>query len=546
MHGSGSKFETYGSAKIRAVVHAPTYPVQLWSNQPFFGLIQAERLEGGSPIHVDLDASFVPGQADFERYVDATSDTGFGYQTTDHVHYGSGWHWGDLNNDGYLDAIASGKTARRFMNNAGQSFTVHSLGRVRRQGTLVDFDHDGDLDYWTTALASHDDEVWLENPGTGALMTIDDAGFYQPRNNEGVAAADVNADGWCDLVMFSQNGNHIGHHVDIDPLRFHGTESQSYGLNDRGAAGNGYFCSSADVNNDGRVDFFYLYGNGRLFLSNGDGTYTWDNAGISVHTHNNDKAGSVWGDYDNDGDVDLFVCHADPGRQGYLYRNDDGVFVLANEQAGLTDDSAQHGCDFGDYDNDGDLDLVISTDDEGLRLFLNDGGGAFTRDDTAPEVQGDSHDVCFVDYDNDGDLDIALARVGSPAALLENRTDGNAFLKVRVIGAGDRATNVTGVGVKIELLTADGETLLGRRDLGSARGFAGSGPIWAHFGGVDPDGQYLVRAHFNTGVIASTVTPAEVSTTIGGAVVPQLLTLTEPPPPAEGQQITDWTEVEPR
>ncbi len=543
---NGQRIKTEREGKLRAVLHSPKGKVELMSRHPFFGLIRAKELKAESRIHVDLDASFTPVQGDASIFREVGGSLGIAVVTTDQIDNASGWHWADLNNDGYLDAVASGTSARRFLNNAGASFSVASLGRARRQGALADFDHDGDVDFWIAVTNGYNDEAWYQNQGDGTLTRIDDAGFYPPSNNEGVATADVDGDGWCDVVMFSANGNYIGHHESADPLAFSPSKSESYGLHASNTYGNGEFCSSADVNADGYLDFFYHYANGRFFLSNGDGAYTWNNRGITAVCGNNDKSGSCWGDYDSDGDMDLFISRLDAGQQGYLWQNVAGNFALANASAGVTDNSIQRGCDWGDCDNDGDLDLLIATSGNGLKLYLNNGDGTFTLDSAPPRATGDCQDACFVDFDNDGDLDIAVTRSADTALLFENSTDGNDYLKVRVVGAGERATNQAGIGVRIELRTADGATLLGQRHVGVARGFAGSAPLWAHFGGVDPTESYLVRVHFLSGVIASTVVPAEVSSTIGGTVVPQMITFTEPAPPPLGSQVTDWTEVDDR
>ncbi|MCP3904203.1 MAG: VCBS repeat-containing protein [Planctomycetes bacterium] len=259
-------------------------------------------------------------------------------------------------------------------------------------------------------------------------------------------------------------------------------------------------------------------------------------------TGSSDLFGSAWGDYDNDGDPDLYVPRYDAGSRGYLWRNDAGTFTDVTVAAGISDTSGQRSACWGDVDNDGDLDLYIvmhsgTTD----TLYENQGDGTFAVSASAGAT-GDGHDAVFVDYDNDGDLDIAVSRQSGTCALLQNGTNDTNYLKVRAIGYGRRGSNKAAVGVRVDVYTADGLTLLGRRDLGVARGFGGTEPLWAHFGGLTNSVTYKVKVHFASGVQEVDVVPSSTSTTIGATVISQMVTVTEPIPP---YSVTNWQEVDP-
>jgi len=475
------------------------------------------------------------------RFINVSSARGFDVNTSSDSTYASGLHSFDADGDGDLDVILGGNQAKRMLN-GGSAFAASSFGtgNERRQHAIFDVDNDGDIDFWSGNHSSYYEEACYRNDGAGSFSDIGNIGFSNPNNNEGVAAADVNRDGWCDIVHFCENDNWIGHHQG-DPgaslPSLIGTNDNSYGLSDGGDIGNGDYVSSGDVNNDGYLDFFYHYSGGKLFVSNGDGTYTENVYGINVTTGNNDKFGSAWADYDNDGDLDLYCARWDSNNTGYLWRNDvswgdtpSGSFSNQAASAAINDESGQFGCAWGDYDNDGDLDLYIATRSGPNKLYQNQGNGTFRMMDEGAGVTGNCQDVVFVDFDNDGDLDIAVTREDDTAVLLENRTNNDNYLKVRVVGAGSGATNVAAIGVRVELWSGDGKTYLGRREIGVARGL-GTEPLWAHFGGVDPTATYQVRTYLhsrdNSNPLVTTVVPQSVSATIGSTTIPQMLTITE-------------------
>ncbi len=485
-------------------------------------------------------------------YTDVSSDRGFDVRTSTDVSYASGLHWDDFDGDGDMDAIVGGDSSAKLVINNGPDaeFTLSNFGGgcVYRQGAVLDADNDGDYDY--RGLPHYNSETLWINDGSAGFTSAGSADFSDPYNNEGMAAADVNGDGATDIVQFAENGNWIGHNQSGDTPSFAGTKSSPYGLNDGGDAGNGDYCSSGDVNNDGMIDFFYHYNGGKLFLSDGDGTYTQNNHGISVVTGNSDKMGSAWGDYDNDGDLDLFVSRYDSGQTGYLWRNDvdwssgSGSFTDVTAAAGILNEAGQQGCCWGDYDNDGDLDLYVVTRGGAANvLYRNQGDGTFVEACAGATAPGNGQDAAFVDYDNDGDLDLSVTQEDAGNTFLRNNTDDTNYLKVRVVGKGEGGTNKVGTGIRVELWDSSGTTYLARRDLGVARGFGGNESHWAHFGGVTNSDTYVVKVYFTGKLVTEpetvSVVPMNATTTIGGTVVPQMLTVEEP----DEIKVIKWREV---
>jgi hypothetical protein len=141
---------------------------------------------------------------------------------------------------------------------------------------------------------------------------------------------------------------------------------------------------------------------------------------------------SCWADYDNDGDLDLFVGFKN-GVANRLYRNDRGTFVEIAGDAGLGDLTDTRAAAWGDPNADGHLDLYVGfTRRSGLpnKLYRNDGRGRFT--DIAPElgvdVKGETRQVSWIDFDNDGRVDLFVAFRDAPNMLFHN--EGTRFVDV--------------------------------------------------------------------------------------------------------------------
>ena len=484
-------------------------------------------------------------------FEDVSSSLGFARTTTTSADYGSSPLAGDLNADGRMDFFLSGQTPYELLQNANGVFATQVLPStaIRRQCALADLDNDGDLDIWSANVNSYDVEGVFWNNGTGGFTHSAGTamGFGDPTNNEAMALADVDADGFCDVVHFSANGNWVGINASVADTNgvwgFTAENSTTLGLLPAGGFGNGDYASTGDVNNDTLPDFFYHYNSGTLFLSQTGGPYTLSTGGISVATGESDKMGSAWGDYDNDGDLDLFVARRDSGGYNYLWKNNsDGTFTDIAQTAGIDSRVGNASGAWGDYDNDGDLDLlVVAALGTAHSLYENQGDGTFVEVAGALPVCLPGTDGVFTDYDNDGDLDIAITHVSGTSRLFRNSTNGNASLRVRVLGGGRARTNRAGAGVRVDLYNAAGTILLARRDIGVARGL-GQEPLWAHFGGLDESGTYLVRAHLLDGPVDVSLTPSDATTTIGSVTMSRALTISEN---AANLSVVRWVERDP-
>jgi hypothetical protein len=183
----------------------------------------------------------------------------------------------------------------------------------------------------------------------------------------------------------------------------------------------------ADCDNDGDLDVLLLRGAGedpqRLSLLRNTGAGNFEDVTIASGLGEPIATGAAaWGDYDNDGRLDLFVCgeyrpgpsdspDSRPGtlNRCRLYHNlGEGRFRDAALVAGVLNDRCARGAAWGDFDDDGQLDLFVANADSAARLFRNQGDGTFRDVATEFGLTGleSGHACWFWDYDNDGRLDI--------------------------------------------------------------------------------------------------------------------------------------------
>ncbi len=253
-------------------------------------------------------------------------------------------------------------------------------------------------------------------PNIAARVGLDSRG---PNEFGGSAFDDFTGDGLPDIFISSAD-------CDLDAALFVNRLDHFEDLGSRaGLAGQSMAanCSHADYDNDGRLDVLLLRGGWEaarplsLLRNKGNGTFEDVTAAAGLTGAIQSQCGA-WGDFDNDGWVDLYVVAeqgsgaSDTRNPSRLYRNNgDGTFRDVAESAGVTNDAYSKGAAWGDYDDDGWLDLYVSNMKGANRLFHNNRDGTFT--DVAPQLgvtdPKSSFSCWFWDYDNDGRLDLFVA-----------------------------------------------------------------------------------------------------------------------------------------
>ena len=295
--------------------------------------------------------------------------------------------WGDYDSDGDLDmyiAYADGVNPNVLMENqisnhskpsqktfvdVGVEKGVSFIGATR-QLNFVDYDADGDLDLHV-ALRTSSNRLFENNEGS-----FTNVAFYEPRRTVGACWFDMDSDGDLDAFTTNQSGDRDGMYRYEDGRFSDVAMALNIDQARRPLIDGGVGCAITDFDADGDLDLYVAeYGDDSLFRNNGDGSFTDVARQMGVATHDHIVTG-VWGDVNNDGLPDLYIVgyvNGKPGTPDYLYINKGDYFenqIPDNVMANDTD----HGVQFADYDQDGDLDLSLAANDPSGShyLFRND------------------------------------------------------------------------------------------------------------------------------------------------------------------------------
>jgi hypothetical protein len=370
-----------------------------------------------------------------------------------------------------------------------------------------DYDNDGCVDLYVTNLGANQllknncDGTFSDATGTSRTA---DSGWSVP-----AAFVDVDRDGWLDLFVGHYLNYSVAGNVECSSLSgladycpphvYRAQPSRLFRNNrdgtfsDRTAAaglatefGPALGVSSADFNNDGWIDIFVANDGvpNNLWINRGNGTFrnTALLAGAAVSPDGLAKAsmGVDAGDFDNDGDEDLFIGEL-TGQGADLYVNDgSGMFTDESARSGLrlrTLPFTGFGTGWLDIDNDGLLDLAVvngavTHTAEALarnerfalqqrnQLFRNAGGARFEevsdRGGPAFTVEEVSRGAAFGDLDNDGDTDLLVGNDGGPLRVLLNTVGDRAhWIGLRLVGTSGRDM----LGARVAVMREDGGTV---------------------------------------------------------------------------------------
>ncbi len=365
-----------------------------------------------------------------------------------------GSSWGDFDNDGLADLCVVNwynRPALLYRNSGNGNFTFVAGSPVTtRNGysetcTWGDYDNDGWIDLFITNSAGTGHRNYLyRNNGAGEFIRVDTGIVVSElARARGANWIDIDGDMDLDLLVCRELG-----------------QNEFLYRNE----GNGYFVKITDS---------------PLAIAGGE---TWS---------------ASWGDYDNDGDPDVFVANHS-AESNFLFRNDgDFVFTPVLEQFFAADAGYHASSGWGDYDNDGDLDLYVTqayvppTFSQKLvnklykNMLIETGTPYFEKITDGAQVNdsGYSYGFAWGDADSDGDLDLAVANTygesQKSSLYLNTLNNSNSWLKVKCKGT---TSNRSGIGTKVRIKSViGGQSVWQMRHVEGQSGYCGQN-LELHFG----------------------------------------------------------------
>jgi hypothetical protein len=388
-----------------------------------------------------------------------------------------------------------------FMNNGDGTFTQVADDDIVQDtsafdgATFADADNDGDLDAYVVTWYGLKN-YFYRNQGDGSFEN-------EPENvsgslntySETASWGDFDLDGHVDLYATNSGGNKK------NLLYLNNGDGGFSQITEGLASTDAYFSRGAnwvDFDGDGDSDLFVCNESNQknnLYRNEGDGEFTKldDLAPVSGEYG---SMSSSWADVDNDGDLDLFIANSlyFSEQNNQLFMNDgDGSFSEVSDMPLVNDGGCSYSSSFTDYDNDGDLDLFVSNGycSGTIQNFLykNDGNGYFERDlMSIPDFTTPcSFGAAWADLDHNGFMDLVVSTCKNsssaatpPNMIFMNEGNDNHWLKVKLLGT---SSNRSAIGARI-LVTAmiNGVEVTQRRDINAQDGYCSQNSMTAHFG----------------------------------------------------------------
>ena len=498
------------------------------------GSILGDRVNAGNAAFADIDndgdldlyisrlrknygaSSFLPAPNRLYRndsngsniiFTNITQDAGVG-----DAGYGASILFGDINNDGYADLfISNWDSPNSLYLNVTKNDTIKfsdislssgirdRINSKDRGAVMGDFDNDGDLDIFICSEGKN--QLYRNDSNCKDSIKFtnisNECGFSIDNSSTGAVAGDFDMDGDLDIFVCNyRQQNRFYENISSNRLIKFREVAEKIGLRDLGPYGLGMASWAADA-----------------------------------------------GDFDNDGDLDLYITNDTGAYQSdatnLLYRNDSspghlkftnvtkhtntGGIGPANDPSGIR---SSDGLTFGDFDNDGFLDIYICTysciSHSNMLLYNFSKNLSYEYfSDISPYINIDSpiqsNSAIVGDIDNDGDLDIFVSNGINKPWLLQNRKNDNNYIKVKLIGT---ESNKSAIGTKLWLYNANHfsiNSLIGYREIKCGSGFFSLNSQICHFG-VDENNYYDLKITF----------PSKKTLFLENILAPQFLKIKEP------------------
>jgi len=361
--------------------------------------------------------------------------------------------WADYNNDGFVDVFVAnaGEAGTLYLGDSSGAFTRQSAlpaaGNDASSAAWADYNHDGRIDLYAVhsgIFGGQANALYHNDPGGGFTDTTQVSGTGNRGMGKSVSWVDFDVDGDPDIYVVN-----------------HGSANELYSNNNNGTftrmadsvgladAGDGVAAAWCDFNLDNLPDLYLVneHGDNRLYLNNADFIFTEVTADAGV-SHTGNGGAAAWGDYDNDGDFDLFLANKD-SLQVLFRNNGDATFTRLGASTGLSVRGTARSAVWLDFNMDGLLDLFVAFSDSANKLFQNMGDTTFVN--VAPLIGIDDPgywtSVTWADPRNAGVPDIYLGRRDGANRYYEGLQQGN-YLKVGLRGL---ISSRFGIGARVRL-----------------------------------------------------------------------------------------------
>ena len=379
--------------------------------------------------------------------------------------------WGDYNNDGWDDMVVIGNEGKTtlYRNNTDGSFTADTLNSIFTTAgpglacAWGDYNNDGNVDLYVCNTGNSGPEAsknfLFRNDGNGVFTRITDGEIVNDMGwSVGAAWADYDNDGYLDLFVANFHGINFLYHNSGDGTFTKITEGDI--VNDNYDT---YCAAWCDYDNDGFQDLYvvnYFYSsvpgqNNNLYHNNGDGTFTSIYDALIVNDLATDN-GASWGDFNNDGNMDLYVTMYDgfDVKHNMLYKNEGNGNFTALETDASKASTTSYGAAWLDVNNDGYLDMYVSNNGSTTKrknsLYINNGNETFssiTSDASTLDALID-FSTSVADYDHNGYPDIFTPSYSKTLmhGLYKNNGGSNNYITLRLNGV---YSNRSAIGARI-------------------------------------------------------------------------------------------------
>eukprot|EP00913_Durusdinium_trenchii_P005822 g5434.t1 len=406
-------------------------------------------------------------------------------------------------------------------------------------GAAEDFDRDGWVDIFVLGGGGAPDRLFINNRDGTFTDQASTWGIDLTQHSFGASAADYNGDGWIDIFVTSYGPGTSGPMPMQHKLYQNNgpnTEGQCTFTNTASAAGvamllrdnflNGTGSGWGDIDLDGDLDLSVsAYNNpspgNRVFLNNGDGSFTDSTAAIGLEFNRVQGFLPAWVDFNGDRYPEYMLIGDTGSSQYHVNNGPDAEGVLSFTEIEEVGDAFNNAMGFaaGDVNNDGLLDMYVSgsyypfIDGPGNQLMIQQPNGSFV-DETAIESGIDhlsmGRGAVDLDYDNDGDQDIAIFSTSGPFRLYRNNLigpdhttpAGANWLRVNLDTSASARLAPNGIGSLVTISTVNGSFI---ESVDNAVSHCSTGQFGAHFGLADALVVETLRVRWNDGSFTTLV-----------------------------------------